>query len=781
MATYSFKKQTLALAISAAVFAPMLSAQEAAVLDKVQVTADRRVENLQEVPVSVSTVSGENLDVLASGGQDVRFLSGRTPSLNIESSFGRAFPRFYIRGYGNTDFRLNTSQPVSLVYDDVVQENPILKGFPVFDVDQVEVLRGPQGTLFGRNSPAGVVKFNSVKPSEEVTGYGKFSVASFGGVNAEGAIGGGLGEGWSTRVSAQYQHRDNFVDNTFTGQNNAYEGYDEFAARAQLRYEGENFEGLFNVHMRDLEGTARLFRANMIAPGTNKPIAGFDRDEIAIDGVNQQDLSQFGANARLRWDFDGFSLHSITGYESVDTFSRGDIDGGFGASFLPNSGPGIIPFASESADGMPSHSQWTQEFRLESKSDSALNWQAGLFYFDEDYKVESFSYDTLFTQSLDGYQRIRQTNKSWAVFGAINWDVSNSFELRAGARYTVDKKDLTVEDYWNNGFVPCFRYVAPFIFNRPDLAKCTLAQLAAQEPDGDLSAATDDKKFTWDISGTWKLNENVNLYARVATGYRGSSIQSASAFNAKSVAPAETSTSFDFGIKADLFDNRARLNAGVFYYEVKDQQLTAVGGTGNANILLNAEKTVGKGFELDFQAYLTDNLLVTLGSSYNATEIKDPNLVVSACGTAQNAPNPIANCTILDPHVYQQDAVTGDWTALANINGNALPQAPKWSHNFTARWGMPVGEGAEFYMYTDWVYRSEVNFFLYESVEFTGASMLEGGLRIGYNWDNGSKDIALYGRNITDELAILAGIDFNNLTGMINEPRTIGIEFKTGF
>jgi iron complex outermembrane recepter protein len=750
MATYSFKKQTLALAISAAVFAPVLSAQEAAVLDKVQVTADRRVENLQEVPVSVSTVSGENLDVLASGGADVRFLSGRTPSLNIESSFGRAFPRFYIRGYGNTDFRLNTSQPVSLVYDDVVQENPILKGFPVFDVDQVEVLRGPQGTLFGRNSPAGVVKFNSVKPSEEVTGYGKFSVASFGGINAEGAIGGGLGEGWSTRVSAQYQHRDNFVDNTFTGQDNAYEGYDEFAARAQLRYEGDNFEGLFNVHMRDLEGTARLFRANMIAPGTNKPVAGFDRDKIAIDGVNQQELSQFGANARLRWDFDGFSLHSITGYESVDTFSRGDIDGGFGASFLPNSGPGFIPFASESADGIPDHSQLTQEFRLESKSDSALNWQAGLFYFDEDYKVESFTYDSLFTQSQIGYQRIRQTNQSWAVFGAINWDVSDSFELRAGARYTIDKKELNVEAYWSNDFVPCVV-----------LGKCTLAQLAAQEPDGDLSASPEDKKFSWDLSGTWSINDNVNLYARLATGYRGSSIQSAGAFNGKSVADPETSSSFDMGIKADFWDNRARLNANVFYYEVKDQQLTAVGGAFNANILLNAEKTVGKGFELDFQAYLTDNLLVTVGSAYNDTEIKDKNLAVAVC----------AQCTVTDP-------LSG---GLALINGNALPQAPKWTHNVTARFGLPVGEGAEFYVYTDWVYRSEVNFFLYESVEFTGASMLEGGLRIGYNWDNGSKDIALYGRNITDELAILSGIDFNNLTGMINEPRTVGIEFKTGF
>jgi len=106
-------------------------------LQTVTVTAERRLENIRDVPSSITALSGEMLDVLNSGGQDIRLLSGRVPSLNIESSFGRAFPRFYIRGYGNTDFRLNASQPVSLVYDDVVQENPILKGFPVFDVSRV--------------------------------------------------------------------------------------------------------------------------------------------------------------------------------------------------------------------------------------------------------------------------------------------------------------------------------------------------------------------------------------------------------------------------------------------------------------------------------------------------------------------------------------------------------------------------------------------------------------------------------------------------------------------
>src|SRR4029453_3941585 len=125
------------------------------------------------------------------------------------------------------------------------------------------------------------------------------------------------------------------------------------------------------------------------------------------------------------------------------------------------------------------------------------------------------------------------------------------------------------------------------------------------------------------MSATYEINEDVNVYGRVATGYRGSSIQAAGAFNRMSVAGPETSTSYEVGVKADLWDNRARLNAGVFYYEVKDQQLTAVGGAANANILLNADKSVGQGIEVDFQAYLTDNLLFTLGSSYNDTEIKD--------------------------------------------------------------------------------------------------------------------------------------------------------------
>jgi iron complex outermembrane receptor protein len=709
--------------------------EEPGQLDEVTVTAERRSENIRDVPNSVSTVSGEDLAVLSTGGQDVRLLAGRVPSLNVESSFGRAFPRFYIRGYGNGDFRLNASQPVSLVYDDVVQENPILKGFPIFDLDQIEVLRGPQGTLFGRNTPGGVVKFDSVAPSPDFGGYVNVSDATYNTANIEGAINFKLAEGWSARVSGLYQHRDDWVSNSLTDQHDIYEGYDDRAARVQVLYEpSDNFSALFNAHMRNLDGTARLFRANIIESGSNNLIEGFDPDTVSIDGHNRQELNIAGGSVRLRWDFGDLALYSITGYESMDAYSRGDIDGGYGCGFcgLPN-GPGFIPFPSETADGVPTLDQFTQEVRLESQLTGAFNWQAGVYYFDEDYDIESFSYDSLGDGSQNQYLRSNQTNKAWALFGSATYAVTPAFEMRAGVRYTKDDKDFVTG--------------TPEGFTFPDPTLPTTASL-------------NESKVSWDLSGTYSLNDSVNLYARVANGFRGASVQPASAFGNQSIAEPETNTSVEVGVKADLLDRRAKLYFNVFRYEVKDQQLTAVGGASNAIRLLNADKTVGQGAELDFQAYVTPKLLVTLGASYNDTEIEDDGISVGTCFA----------CTVTDPIVG----------GLAVIDGNPLPQAPKYIANFTLRYGMPVGNG-ELFAYTDWSYRSKVNFFLYESTEFVGKELLEGGLRVGYNWSEGKYEAALFGRNITDEVVAVGAIDFDNLTGFLNEPRVVGVQFKARF
>jgi iron complex outermembrane receptor protein len=714
-------------------------------LQTINVTAERRVENIREVPSSVSSLQGEVLDVLNTSGQDVRLLSGRVPSLNIESSFGRAFPRFYIRGYGNTDFRLNASQPVSLVYDDVVQENPILKGFPIFDIESVEVLRGPQGTLFGRNTPAGVVKFNSVKPTRKLEGYGSISLGTFSTVNAEGAVNVPLAAGTALRVSVLNQTRTDWVNNTYAaGPTRGFEGYRDSAIRAQLLIEpSKELSVLGNVHLRDFKGSARMFRANIIQPGTNNLVPGFDVANVSQDGQNVSKLNNVGANLRIKYDLGSLALYSITGFEQVHTYSRGDIDGGFGASFLPSSGPGFIPFSSETADGIPKHSQFTQEFRVESTAAGPFSWQAGAFLFAEDYKIESFSYDSLSGNAQNGYERVRQKNDAYALFGAVKYALTPALSVRGGLRYSQDKKSFTVEDYNSAVFG-------------------TVANINALATGGPLAAKPKDNKLSWDLSTSYAVDSTMNVYARVATGFRASSVQGASAFNNQSVAKPENNTSVEAGVKADLFNKRARVNFTVFSYEVKDLQLTAVGGGANANILLNAQKATGQGFELDLQSFVTDNLLATLGVGYNKTQIKDPGLAVAVC----------AQCTVTNPRTASGQAL---------IDGNPLPQAPKVTASFTLKYSQPVGNGAEVYAFTDWVYRDKVNFFLYQSTEFTGKALTEGGLRVGYTWANGKYDVAAYGRNITNQIRIVGGIDFNNLTGFVNDPRTLGVQFKASF
>ena len=718
----------------AAAPAEAASASEAGKLQTITVTAQRVVEDVKSVPISVSTVSGEQLDVLNSSGEDIRALAGRVPSLNIESSFGRAFPRFYIRGYGNTDFHLNASQPVSLIYDDVVQENPILKGFPIFDTDQVEVLAGPQGTLFGRNTPAGVVKVDSVAPGRTAGGYVNLSYGRFNTVNLEGAYGLPLGPDWAIRASTQVQHRGDWVSNTAPSeQTGKLEGYDDDALRVQLLYKPSGtFSALFNVHGRDLHGTARLFRANIIKPGTNDLVDGFDPYQVSFDGQNRQSLNSDGASAKLRWTLGDLTLHSITGWEHVHAFSRGDVDGGYGASYAPPMGPGTIPFADETSDALKGHSQVSQEFRVEHADSSPLSWQAGLYLYREKYQIHSLSYDTLFGAPPTEVDAT-QVNNAWAVFGSAGYQLTPDFKLRAGVRYTQDRKTLET--------IP-------------------VSDTHVLDAKG-LGAGTSDSKTSWDLSGTYSVSKDVNVYARVATGFRASSIFPASDFNVLTAAKPETTTSYEFGTKADLFDKRARISADVFHYDVKDQQLSAVGGDGNGTELLNAKKVTGQGFELNVDAYLLPTLLVSLNGSYNFTKIKDPDLTVSTC----------ASCTVTNSQPTPTSAA---------INGNPLPQAPKYVLNFNARYGIPVGSG-EYFIYTDWSYRSKVNFFLYESTEFTGKAMTIGGLRTGYDWADGKYEVAAFVRNITNQIRVTGGIDFNNLTGFINDPRTWGVQFKASF
>ncbi|KPZ57753.1 TonB-dependent receptor [Pseudoalteromonas sp. P1-25] len=713
-------------------------------LEVIQVTARKRVENAQEVPVAVSALQGDNLDAYSSAGMDIRFMSAKIPSLSIESSFGRSFPRFYVRGLGNTDFDLNASQPVSLVVDEVVQENAILKGFPVFDVERVEVLRGPQGTLFGRNTPAGLVKFDTVKPSQEFEGYGAVSYGSRGAVDTEGAVGGALTDRLSARVSLLWQDKDDYIDNQAPGFEAKDEqgGYTEKAARIQFLYEGDDFTALLNYHTRDLDGSPIAFRANVIEAGSNDLVDNYEHDVVYQDAAvrNTQQVESEGASLKLEWDIsDEYTLTSISGWESAEIYSRADIDGGYGASYIPDyMGPGFIPFSSESADGIPEQDQLTQELRLASNFSEDFNYQVGLFYFDEELTIENFSYDTFSSPAgaLNGYVQQQQDTTAWAIFGSVDYIFSDKLKVTAGLRYSDDEKDFVAD-----------RTISP-------IGGGALY----------VERSVSDSHVSWDLSANYKVNDDVNWYSRVANTFRAPSLQGRILFGDDvTTAESETVTSFETGIKSDVLDGQGRVNATVFYYTMDDQQLTAVGGGANFNRLVNADKTTGYGFELDTEWVLSDEFNATFNLSYNKTEIKDDELAVAVC----------AQCIVNDPI---NDA------GLAVLDGNSLPHAPEWISNFTLRYNKELEDG-NFFALGDISYRSEINMFLYDSVEFEGKALTEVGLRAGYEWAEGDYEyqVSAFVRNLFDEQQAIGAVDFNNNTGIVNEERYIGAEFKVNF
>lgn len=690
-------------------------------LDVIVVTANRREENLQDIAISAATLDSTRVKTIFDAGADITALAGRVPGLFVESSNGRAAPRFYIRGLGNTDFDLAASQPVSVIMDDVVMENVTLKAFPLFDVDRIEVLRGPQGTLFGSNTPAGTVKIDTSKPTEELSAQGSLSAGSHSTIAFDAGVGGALVPGTlAGRISVMYQGRDDFVDNGFTGDNNVLGGFDQYGVRGQLRFTpNDDLSILGSVQYSDLDGTSTLFRANILGPGNNQLNQNFDRRTVFFDagGGNVSEYQVFSSSLKVEYAAEGATLTSITSYQESDGSSRGDIDGGNLVT-----GPGFIPFPSDTKDSIDLY-QLTQEIRLASSVDGPFQWQVGGFAFKSDFTVltEGFTFPPPVT--------VRHQDTSWAVFGQGTWQLTDRFKVTAGLRYTDDEKNFQVL----SGAPLNFREVS-------------------------------DERVSWDVSGFADVSDDFSLYARIASGFRAPTIQGRDVafFAQPSVATAEKIVSYEAGFKSELADRRVRLNGAIFTYRVDDPQFTAVGGANNLVQLVNANKGKAWGIELDSAFQITENFLITAGISYNNTQINDGALAVGIC----------AQCTVTDPIVN----IGGINRAL--VDGNPFPNAPEWIGDITARYAVPLAGGGEVFVFTDWTYQGDTNFFLYESLEFNSDNQIEGGLRIGYVAPGGKYEVAAFARNITNEVNVKGGIDFNNNTAFVNEPRTIGLSAR---
>ncbi len=727
-------------------------------LGEIVVTAERRSENLQKVPLSVGVASGDALRAFQAGGDDTLLsLSGRIPGLYVETTTGRIFPRFYIRGLGNIDFYLGASQPVTIIQDDVILEHVVLKSNPVYDVRQVEVLRGPQGSLFGRNTTAGIIKFDTNKPTNDFESRASASVGSYNSVSLDAGVGGPLiRDLLSIRLSTLIQHRENYVDNRFAGvsqdgtatpRKDAMGGFDDRNVRVQLMLTpSQDFTVDVSGHARWYDGTSTLFHRAALIKGSND-VSAEPRNSVSLDegNDNPQSYNTYGGSVRATYDFGPAALTSITAYETTSGFSRGDTDGGAAANFPVN---GVANGFGESQGQIRDLDQWSQELRVAGTPGGKFNWQIGGLYFDTRDVTDFYQRAYFLTtpaRNPNNWVRLHDVNTSWAGFGQVSYEIAPKLTITAGGRITEDKK-------------------------RTQLVKTADTAAGVVTYRGRTDVTLKATKPSWDASVLYQVNPDISLYSRVAQGFRGPTIQGRSAvFNSDfTTANPETILSWETGIKTRLLDNTLTLNATVFGYRVKDIQLNGNDVNGNG-VLFNADKAEAYGMEAEANWKPVPNLTLGAGLSLLHSEIRDKRVYAQVC-----ALNGVVVCTVEDPTIKVGTNV------FAQIDGEPLPNAPEYNVDLTARYDQPLGNGGRAFIAGDFNIQGYTQFVLYKTKEFTANGNFEGGLKIGYAAPDDAYEFAVFARNITGEKN-LKGVIENYMAAVFNEPRIIGVSLSGKF
>lgn len=599
----------------------------ASVLEEVVVTAQKREQNLQDVSVSVAAFSGDTMKEL--GIQDPRDIANLIPNVTVNSA--QNFPSFNVRGIQLLDFGDGNESPISFYVDEIYYGTPAGQTAGLFDVERAEVLRGPQGTLFGRNSTGGLVHFISNKPTEEFQLSGSLELASDDEVITQLAVGGGLTDSIRGRLAAKLHERDGWQRNN-AGQDTG--AVDSLSIRGMLEFDlSDSLTALVTLSHSDIDdtpaGTALLGLndPNIPVPNAFGPgVPGFfvpctaTRGESAVlngecvdiagQGSNKNpelagtterlknDVELHGATLKLDWDIsDTMELVSITSFNTVEKQTITDPD----ASPSPF---GLTLYTVESE-------ALTQELRLSGDTDS-LKWIAGAFYYDEEKDPLRFEpIQQVFAPGpnqgnpfgLVGDAILETT--SWAVFGQAEFEISDQITLIGGLRYTDEKKELTIANDLDNPVPdPNIPGSAPFITDEE----------------------IDEEKVTGRLGLDWRPTEEDLVYLSIATGYKSG------AFNANFAAPGRTAPSdseevvnYELGWKTSLLDDTLRLNTSVFYSDYSDLQSVIVPPGTISGAVINVGDADIYGAELEITWIASDSLDVVFGLGLLDSEIDSDN------------------------------------------------------------------------------------------------------------------------------------------------------------
>lgn len=540
-------------AVAAALVAPGFAT---AAVEEITVSAQRRDASLQEVPISVTALSDQDMQRLQINL--VADIAKNVPNLQTYTvTAGAAAMQVFMRGAGVQNPGFNSSEaPVGIYIDDVYRGRVGTANLDLTDIERIEVLRGPQGTLYGRNSLAGAIKVITRTPGEETYGNASFSVGNYDTRKMTGAIGGQVADGVGMSISGLYSKRsDGWIDRGSVGGRSLGE-YENKAVRGKLNLFGDDlFKAVVSMEYVDAENDG--YNAIPYGPFVNppggpsspgQPVEGFYDSLVPDSQIGFGETKQANAALDMSWTFDALTFRSITSYSHIEDRFKFDLNGGV---FEPANGVLIPGAGGLYVKSNSENDTFTQEFSFSGESDS-FDWIAGVFYMKEsgeqDYVVD------IVTPALGEYSDTDTT--SYAIFGEGTWTITEKFSLTAGMRWTLDDKDYTND--CGASFFLC---------------------------GGGWTNELGDNfnEFTPRLLVQYQLTEDTMLFAGVSRGFQSGGFQGLCFGNLECnsvIYEPQTVVSWEAGVKSDMADGKLRVNASTFFAQYSDLQQTAIGDGG---------------------------------------------------------------------------------------------------------------------------------------------------------------------------------------------------------
>lgn len=685
------------------------------------VTAQRRAENIQDVPVAVTAFNGDELE--SENIFRIDDIASRVPSLFITAGNSVGTTRMNLRGIFSEPNNVGLGTSIPNYVDGVAMGPGRTLDQGLYDLEAIEVLRGPQGTLFGRNATGGAVLVRTKQPTlEQTEGYFSLDFGNYSSHRLSAAANVPLSDRAAVRVAGNIEQHDGYAHNVT--QNIDQNDADSRGVRVQGLFQLTDALSMTlraDASWDDQDANVKDFASN--ASGGSSNPASRDR-QVLTDQPSITERQMWSGGAEIVYDAGGMRFISLSNYSWFDYFNQDDVD--YTSANVLNTTAAVTQH------------QWSQEFRIESPAEDVVSWVAGLYFFTEDVKTVNGAYGQFatFGGAPNATTRIligngtRETTSS-SAFGQAQWRISDQFSLIGGLRYTIEQSDVTK-------FQPS-----------------TLAALGI--PPANIQTSSDDGEWSGTVKLVFEPSEDVMTYASFSRGFKASGFNLNPGGVNDIVADPEFVDAYELGLRSELFERALRLNATLFHYQYTDLQRSTFvipSGGGITTIAFgNAGEVISQGVELEAQWRVTNAL--TLGGTYSFVdaEFEDYFELVSGVSTDRS--------------------------------GNTPSRTPENTASVYADYLFHPTAGFDVTLSGNWQYRSETFATDQNTANRMIDEASIGNARLTFGPSEGPWEFAAYVKNVTDEaynLDVIPATGFTAGVGLqMNAPRTYGLEFRARF